>query len=814
MARFTQNSGGGTGSALNYQQNAGGSVTIADVGALITGVEMATTGKPVQISVTGEAANDTAGSWVIVQLHHNNQPIGNAIQLEASAISENVPYALNFIHTPEAGGHDFSLKVVDKSPGTWVFGEAGGPVFNAVELTGFKGDDGSSGADIADFTFTYDDDGPESFMTIHNHDMSIRTTRDDNQDADISINSADDVWITANDTIELTSAGDEVRIITGAFGQNRWDFRQDGIIGTNGNSGIETFDDGDVKGRLKFEPGNGRALLQAYGNNQTATFTDSWDTATWTVLDSQQSQLTLTNASAIISFMDATGYQVDNLKISVNGSYYAPYSGAGTGDGAITFYIEGLMPSEGEFTLTDLAFQYAFSSKVDIDFDEGDLLIETEDEMDIVISAADDLYLRANGDDVFIEANNDINFTANTDGSQQSWRMDINGQFQFPAAGYIENPFGNSSDGNQNDTFRIVPDADLQTDQYLIIEPTQAPDPMAPGHIHIRAGGSIDESTADLILGGERTHVQISDENGSVKVSSKILPTSVTHQNIETEAYGSLYISGTGVDIELGDYFDANYWNGSETVVARFEVVNILEQDGNTVVTAGIAGTGQTYSFEPLLSYTFYRDNTGENHWRFDSDGTLYGPVDGNEGIKVIAIHTDYDLPLVATDSVILHSQNGEYLNHVSSENQIATIGDIEQSTPVETLFAVNGGTTATQPTFDGAPLFSGSYVKTGPLVFFQIQVDMDNITNFGTGQYYVDLPFDSKYAILLRDGCLHDESTGNEWSISGHVAAGTNRLFLFYTAGTGQDEFFDYNSPITLNALDNFHVSGSYIAA
>lgn len=130
-----------------------------------------------------------------------------------------------------------------------------------------------------------------------------------------------------------------------------------------------------------------------------------------------------------------------------------------------------------------------------------------------------------------------------------------------------------------------------------------------------------------------------------------------------------------------------------------------------------------------------------------------------------------------------------------------------------EISFTVNGGTTGNQPTFDGTPLFSGSYVKTGPLVFFQIQVDMDNITDFGSGQYYVDLPFDAKYPILLRDGCLHDESTGNEWSISGHVAAGTNRLFLFYTAGTGQDEFFDYNSPITLNALDNFHVSGTYIA-
>lgn len=144
--------GSGQGSALNYQQNVVSPVTVSDNGALITGVEMMTTGKPVQISVTGEAENDTAGSWIVIQLHDSNTPIGNAIQLEASAVSENVPYALNFIHTPEAGGHDFNLKVVSKSPGTWTFGEVGGPVFNAVELTGFKGDDGLS-ANVGNFEF-------------------------------------------------------------------------------------------------------------------------------------------------------------------------------------------------------------------------------------------------------------------------------------------------------------------------------------------------------------------------------------------------------------------------------------------------------------------------------------------------------------------------------------------------------------------------------------------------------------------------------------------------------------------------------------
>jgi hypothetical protein len=133
--------------------------------------------------------------------------------------------------------------------------------------------------------------------------------------------------------------------------------------------------------------------------------------------------------------------------------------------------------------------------------------------------------------------------------------------------------------------------------------------------------------------------------------------------------------------------------------------------------------------------------------------------------------------------------------------------------TPVETSFTVNGGTLGTQPTFNGAPLFSGSYVKTGPMVHFQVQVDMDNITNFGTGQYFIDLPFPSKYGYQVRSGCLHDISTDKQYAIGGHVFEGQSQLTLTFTNSAGQDEAFDHNSPVTLNVADNFHISGTYIS-
>jgi hypothetical protein len=135
----------------------------------------------------------------------------------------------------------------------------------------------------------------------------------------------------------------------------------------------------------------------------------------------------------------------------------------------------------------------------------------------------------------------------------------------------------------------------------------------------------------------------------------------------------------------------------------------------------------------------------------------------------------------------------------------------------VETSYAVEGGTNADQPTFTGEPLFTANYIRmSSNLVHFEIQVDMDNITSFGTGQYYMTLPFNAKYAYQFRDGCLHDFSSLRSYHISGHVNAGSNVMTLSTTDISGQNLYdFEFTStvPVTLNVADNFHIAGTYIA-
>lgn len=122
-------------------------------------------------------------------------------------------------------------------------------------------------------------------------------------------------------------------------------------------------------------------------------------------------------------------------------------------------------------------------------------------------------------------------------------------------------------------------------------------------------------------------------------------------------------------------------------------------------------------------------------------------------------------------------------------------------------------GTDGTQPTWTGSP-FSGSFNRFGGMVHFSIQMDFSGLLSFGTGQYYLTLPYASRDEIKLATGCLHDESTGREYQIRAGVLAGSDVLKLWTTALDGQkvyDSPFSYNDPITLATTNSFHIAGTY---
>ena len=132
-----------------------------------------------------------------------------------------------------------------------------------------------------------------------------------------------------------------------------------------------------------------------------------------------------------------------------------------------------------------------------------------------------------------------------------------------------------------------------------------------------------------------------------------------------------------------------------------------------------------------------------------------------------------------------------------------------------DTAYVVGGGTlNGTQPTFSSDPLFTASYVRAGGLVHFRATVGMSNITNFGTGQYYMTLPFNAKYEEYIRGGHLHDASTNKFYTISAQTTPGSNVIKLWTTASNGDEVPFTSSVPVNLATADDFHVSGNYIVA
>jgi hypothetical protein len=163
-------------------------------------------------------------------------------------------------------------------------------------------------------------------------------------------------------------------------------------------------------------------------------------------------------------------------------------------------------------------------------------------------------------------------------------------------------------------------------------------------------------------------------------------------------------------------------------------------------------------------------------------------------------------------DILVFIPEGAMYKDSYEELDRYTTVTDLG----LDTAFTVAGGTLGTQPTFDGAPLFTGSYVKTGPMVHFRIDVDFDNITSFGTGQYYLDLPFPAKYNYEFTAGCVHDISASRDYALTGHVYAGEDRMLIKSLDNQGSLTYavpFTATSPFTLAVADNFHICGDYIA-
>ena len=600
-----------------------------------------------------------------------------------------------------------------------------------------------------------------------------------------------------------------------------------------------------VKARITLDQGNEQVLIEAINANSNTFTTTDWATATWS---GNVIQITGTENGVIPFFSNVSG---NVTHIQVNGGALVQYDGASYGATDLTMYTMQNAPVGSDpVTITSLTLTSGVSSKINIDYDGGDFQINANG-MAIDMSSTDDVTINAGGDDLRLRAFDDITFTSgyNSEGDQYEWRMNNTGRFELPASGYIENLNGASSDGNNNDVLHLVPDFNLVddgSDQYLIIEPTFG----SPNHLHLRAGGTIDESDTDIIIGGEKNSLIVSDTERFVAITSRSPLITNTYLNTNTETSNQMAIV---MPADVSPNYTVNV-GGTDYIV---DSVNSIDE-GVIGVTAGGA------VFEPNTNYTFTYDGNYTNNWQFSSDGVLYGPAMGAlkvsnilnnniDNLSVTAanadlslngqnvyINADNDVNLTANGAMTLEAAGGDmnfymdggmYIGPADSGNQIIKRSDLN-SLPNDYFQSVRWTPdfTATGLTFTGTdtthPTYNSHYVKQGQLVSFWIAIDLATVTNFGTGQLKVDLPFAPLAGTMNHfSGWVFVDETENP-DLAGHIIVNadhlpnTSVLDLHYIKQSGganspvMEAMLMQNTPVVLTTNTNIYVNGTYISA
>lgn len=115
---------------------------------------------------------------------------------------------------------------------------------------------------------------------------------------------------------------------------------------------------------------------------------------------------------------------------------------------------------------------------------------------------------------------------------------------------------------------------------------------------------------------------------------------------------------------------------------------------------------------------------------------------------------------------------------------------------------------------FTGTPAV-GTYVKIGNLVIVQLDVEFDNVSNFGTGQYSLTLPFPSMYHTDVYGGSVHQITNQgtDHYSLKGHLSNSSSVMSIWVLGSSAQDAPFTHNAPVNIDTNDKFHMSFSYIA-
>jgi hypothetical protein len=150
-----------------------------------------------------------------------------------------------------------------------------------------------------------------------------------------------------------------------------------------------------------------------------------------------------------------------------------------------------------------------------------------------------------------------------------------------------------------------------------------------------------------------------------------------------------------------------------------------------------------------------------------------------------------------------------------------SAFGSITRWSPnLKATALVFSGTNSTYPTYNSY------YAKNGHVVSFWIEIDLDTVTNFGTGQYITELPFmpisgamNHFQAWALVDPTQNPDNAGHIVLQADHMA-NTKDLDLHYLKQSGganspiMEAMLKQGSPVTLTTATTIYVNGTYLTS
>jgi hypothetical protein len=182
-------------------------------------------------------------------------------------------------------------------------------------------------------------------------------------------------------------------------------------------------------------------------------------------------------------------------------------------------------------------------------------------------------------------------------------------------------------------------------------------------------------------------------------------------------------------------------------------------------------------------------------------------------------------------NEVTLEMLDDVEITSISNEDFLSWDGTNWKNTTVGAKTRYTSAFTATGLTYTGSgathPGYSSYYVKVGDMVTFSVKINMSTVTNFGTGQYNVELPFLPMSGMLNHfEGWVWVDPSQPADDLNGHVIikadhlANTKTLDLHWLKSATSnpkpviESLFSQGDPVTLTTSSILYINGTYIAA